>query len=161
MKQEDSEAFHEFVFKLQNQAKRSNFVDLDDMVIDQVIEGCKSTELRKKLLTEDMKLNDVMTLGKTLEEVQRQSKQYEKSTSFEGAVVQRVLVNRPVKSQNTDSRRCYNCNRPGHLAKDLDKFAAKNATCHSCEGKGHFKACCRRRKRDSQQWTGPKRDIHN
>lgn len=159
MKQEDNEPIHEFIFRLKNQAKRSNFVDADDMVIDQVIEGCKSTELRKKLLTDDLKLNDVMMLGKTIEEVQRQSKQYERpiSSTFERTVVQRVVEKRPEKYQTAESgRRCYNCNRPGHIAKESDKCAAKNATCHSCGSKGHFKACCRRRKREnSQQWTGP------
>lgn len=78
MKQDDNEPFNEFVFRLQDQAKRSDFIDVDDMVIDQVVEGCKSTELRKKLLTDDLTLNDVMTLGKTIEEVQKQSKQYER-----------------------------------------------------------------------------------
>lgn len=159
MKQEENEPFHEFIFRLQNQAKRSNFVDADDMVIDQVIEGCKSTELRKKLLTDDTKLNDVMTLGKTVEEVQKQSKQYERPTSsaFERTVVQRVVEKHPEKNQSTESgRRCYNCNRPGHIAKETNKCGARNVTCHSCGSKGHFQVCCRRRKRvDSQQWGGP------
>lgn len=161
MKQEDNESFHEFIFRLQNQAKRSNFVDTDDMVIDQVIEGCKSTELRKKLLTEEMKLNDVMILGKTIEEVQRQSKLYERpiSAAFEKTVVQRVVEKKSEQDRGKGSvRRCYNCNRPGHLAKEADRCAAKNAICYNCENKGHFKACCRRRKRGySQQWSEPPR----
>ncbi|XP_062558257.1 uncharacterized protein K02A2.6-like [Armigeres subalbatus] len=159
MKQEENEPFHEFIFRLQDQAKRSDFMDPDDMVIDQVVEGCKSTELRKKLLTEELTLNDVMTLGKTIEEVQKQSKQYDKPSvsTFERTLVQRVVDQRPDNRQNPETnRRCYNCNRPGHLAKDIGKCAAKDAKCHGCGTKGHFKACCRRRKRDeSQQPSGP------
>nr|XP_029722711.1 uncharacterized protein LOC115263648 [Aedes albopictus] len=159
MKQEESEPFHEFVFRLQGQAKRSDFVDVDDMVIDQVVEGCKSTELRKKLLTDDLTLNDIMTLGKTIEEVQKQSKQYERPTlsAYAQAPLVQRIEKRPDRYQNTESRRrCYNCNRPGHLAKETEKCAAKNAKCHGCEGQGHFKVCCRKRKReDSQQRPGP------
>ncbi|XP_062538653.1 uncharacterized protein K02A2.6-like [Armigeres subalbatus] len=165
MKQEENEPFHEFIFRLQDQAKRSDFMDPDDMVIDQVVEGCKSTELRKKLLTKELTLNDVMTLGKTIEEVQKQSKQYDKpsASTFERTLVQRVVDQRPDNRQNLETnRRCYNCNRPGHLAKDIGKCAANDAKCHGCGTKGHFKACCRRRKREeSQQPSGPAPKRHS
>lgn len=78
MQQEEQEPFEEFVFRLQDQANRCAFADVDDMIVDQIIEGCKSTDLRKRLLIEDLALNDSITLGKTLEEVQRQTKEYDR-----------------------------------------------------------------------------------
>lgn len=78
MKQEEQEPFEEFVFRLQDQANRCAFADVDDMIVDQIIEGCKSSDLRKRLLTEDVTLNDSIILGKTLEEVQKQTKEYER-----------------------------------------------------------------------------------
>lgn len=78
MKQEEQEPFEEFVFRLQDQANRCAFADVDDMIVDQIIEGCKSSDLRKRLLTEDVTLNDSIILGKTLKEVQKQTKEYER-----------------------------------------------------------------------------------
>lgn len=58
---------------------RCQFVDSDDMIIDQIIEGCYSTDLRKKLLTEEKTLLEILQLGKTMEEVQQHAKEYDKT----------------------------------------------------------------------------------
>lgn len=81
MKQEEQEFFEEYVFRLQDQANRCAFADADDMIVDQIIEGCKSSDLRKRLLTEDVTLSEAINLGKTLEEVQKQTKEYERHPS--------------------------------------------------------------------------------
>lgn len=165
MKQDGQESFEEYVFRLKDQANRCIFTEIDDMIIDQVIEGCKSSELRKKLLTDETTLNGALTLGKTLEEVQKQSKEYEKpSTSYSDSVlVQRITGKAPEKNGSTDSsRRCYNCNKTGHLAKDTEKCPARFFECHGCGSKGHFKVCCRKRKWNetgTQRYTPAKR-VH-
>ncbi|XP_055633824.1 uncharacterized protein LOC129774155 [Toxorhynchites rutilus septentrionalis] len=152
MKQEDQEPFEEFVFRLQDQANRCAFVDVDDMLVDQIIEGCKSSDLRKRLLTEDMTLNSSITLGKTLEEVQKQTKEFEKLPPM---IVQRISDYKSASSSRDNRggdqrfvRKCYNCNRPGHVAKESEKCPARNSACHNCGTKGHFRICCRKRKRD-------------
>ncbi|XP_055542899.1 uncharacterized protein K02A2.6-like [Wyeomyia smithii] len=45
-----------------------------------------------------------------------------------------------------NNRKCCNCNRVGHIAKDISKCVARNVTCFNCGNKGHFKVCCRKRK---------------
>lgn len=47
MKQDQTENFEEFVFRLKDPANRCQFTDADDMIVDQVIEGCCSSDLRK------------------------------------------------------------------------------------------------------------------
>lgn len=83
LKQEMGESFEDFVFKLKEQANRCNFYDTDDMIVDQIIEGCSSVELRKKLLTEEKNLTEALMIGRTIEEVQKQTKQYGKGLQFE------------------------------------------------------------------------------
>lgn len=153
IKQDDDEAFEEYIFRLKDQANRCIFMDTDDAVVDQVIEGCRSSELRKKLLSEDLTLSEAITLGKTLEEVQKQTKLYDKpSSSYTAGVVQRMSGKYTPRNNNAQSsRRCYNCNQSGHMARDIDKCAARNVICHGCKSKGHFVICCRKRKREVTQ----------
>ncbi|XP_062541693.1 uncharacterized protein LOC134209701 [Armigeres subalbatus] len=149
MRQNDQEPFEEYVFRLREQANRCSFIDCDDMIVDQIIEGCRSADLRRKLLTDDLTLLEVINLGKTLEEVQKQTREYDRpSSSFDnGSLVQKV-VGKTVSSTRSweGSRKCYNCNRPGHLARETDKCPARNSECYGCRTKGHFKICCRKRK---------------
>lgn len=139
IKQEQDELFVDFVNRLREQAARCDFKDEEDAVIDQIIEGCGSTDLRKKLLTDDKSLVEVMNLGKSLEKVQDQTKAYEKKHNFE--LVQRI-------ERNTTNSRCHACGREGHYARDKDKCPAANFRCHSCGQQGHFKVNCQKRKRN-------------
>lgn len=149
MRQEDSEGFEEYVFRLQDQANRCMYTDTDDVIVDQVIEGCRSSELRKKLLSDDLTLTETIMLGKSIEEVQKQTRMYDKpSSSYTEGIVQRVNGKYIPRNRPESSRRCYNCNKTGHIAKDVDKCAAKNSFCHGCKSKGHFVVCCRKRKRE-------------
>lgn len=165
MRQNNQEPFEEFVYRLREQANRCIFSDVDDMIVDQVIEGCSSTELRKRLLTTEMSLAEVISLGKTLEEVQKQTREYERpSTSYgESDLTQKVVGKVSFSTRSADNnRKCYNCNRPGHLARDIEKCPAKNVECYGCHTKGHFKVCCRKRKHDehaNRRQVGAKR-IH-
>lgn len=182
MRQNNQESFEDYVFRLREQASRCSFIDSDDMIVDQIIEGCRSTDLRKRLLTDDMTLIDVVNLGKTIEEVQKQTREYEKpSTSFDDSspvqnVVGKVASEKRVSKMsgkvsgfkswerpNFGARKCYNCNKPGHMAKEVDKCPARNAECHGCHTKGHFMVCCRKRKHNdppgNRNSTGAKR-VH-
>lgn len=164
MRQNDQEPFEDYVFRLREQANRCSFIDTDDMIVDQIIEGCRSTDLRKKLLTDDSTLIEVINLGKTIEEVQRQTRAYEKSTTSMddgsldrncvgkiayGKASGKTVQSKSWESSRSGSRKCYNCNKPGHVAKEIAKCPAKNAECYGCRTKGHFKVCCRKRKHDS------------
>ena len=42
-------------------------------------------------------------------------------------------------SHSAPKLQCYRCGHDNHL---LDRYPAKNATCHKCKRKGHFEAQC-------------------
>lgn len=137
IKQEEGEVFVDFVNRLREQSSRCEFVNEDDSIIDQIVEGCSSTELRKKLLTDDKPLLEVMNLGKSLEKVQNQTRAYEKKQNFE--LVQRI-------EHKSSSSACHACGREGHFAKDKSICPAARYRCHGCGLQGHFKAQCSKRK---------------
>ena len=41
-------------------------------------------------------------------------------------------------------QRCYNCNRPGHLARDASCLA-RDKRCDKCGTRGHFSISCRKK----------------
>ncbi|XP_062537714.1 uncharacterized protein LOC134206050 [Armigeres subalbatus] len=158
LKLEQSEVFEDFLFRLKGQASRCKFSDPDDMIVDQVIEGCVSVELRKKLLTEEKTLTEVVQLGKTIEEVQKHAMEYGSSSMAVQGLVDKIS-RKPGLDRN--NRKCYNCNRSGHIAKDISKCPASNASCFNCGNKGHFKFCCRKRKTDcSSKYNEPKKRVY-
>lgn len=88
--QQPGERFGDFVMKLRVQASRCDF-DLegnsvsDSMIIDQIAEKCLSSALRKKILERDRPLEEVVVIGKTMEDVELQCKemaQKEKGTTI-------------------------------------------------------------------------------
>ncbi|XP_062548452.1 uncharacterized protein LOC134213420 [Armigeres subalbatus] len=74
--------------KLRVQAARCDFdvegsLVSDSMIIDQIAEKCLSSALRKKVLEKDRPLEEVVAIGKTMEDVEQQCKemsQQEKAT---------------------------------------------------------------------------------
>lgn len=58
MKQTDDEKFDKFLVRLRHQANKCQFTNLEEHIIDQIIEKCKSKDLRRKILS----LGDSVTL---------------------------------------------------------------------------------------------------
>lgn len=151
LKQRENENFDDFVARIRTQANRCSFVDTDDAIIDQIIEGCASRTLRKKLLKDDLNIGQVVAEGKMEENIDTQDRAYANpKPSFE--VVQQIQrgSKRPMKDF-----RCLNCNREGHMAREIDKCPAKNIKCHLCSRIGHYKICCPDRRNDRSNAREP------
>lgn len=72
--QKADERFADFVLRLRIQAKRCEFDrydsrESDDRIVEQIVEACRASELRRKILAKDMSLEDIVTLGTTLADV--------------------------------------------------------------------------------------------
>lgn len=85
------ERFGDFVMKLRVQAKRCDF-DLkgtsvtESMIIDQIAEKCSSSALRKKVLEKDRPLEEVVAIGKTMEDVELQCKEMSQTEKYKATV---------------------------------------------------------------------------
>ena len=83
MKQEDGETIDQFVIKLRHQAENCDFGDQHtEQIRDQVIDKCRSSKLRRKLLekSDDLKLEDVQRIGRAMEAVDIQAKKMESAS---------------------------------------------------------------------------------
>ena len=151
IKQEPGESFDQFLTRLRLQAKKCGFSNLNENVKDQIVDGCKDSNFRRKVLERGniATLDDVIKLAQTLEVTCLQAK------SYQNPEVNRVshkpfqrkagmaTENKPVKSspQNSASK-CYRCNKTGHFS-NSPNCPAREKTCNKCKKKGHFSICCK------------------
>ena len=57
----------------------------------------------------------------------------------------------PMEVDKVEARKCYNCQKTGHLAKDCQSAkkerSSSDVTCYNCNGKGHMAKDCRKPKK--------------
>lgn len=133
-------------------------------MIDVIVEGCLSPELRRRILQQDRSLAEVEALGITLEGVEHQVKDFGKkahdpplshqimkisnnpSVKFRGRpTAYRPLSNRYRQTNIQAGVSCFNCGRRYHIS-SADSCPARGKVCHSCNRVGHFESRCRFRK---------------
>ena len=151
IQQESGEMFDQFLMRLKQQAVYCEFGTVEDEQIrDQVIDYCRSNQLRRKLLEKgNIGLDEVVKIAKASEITEYQVKKFDTSNEFSVARVQtqkkHEFRERPRyhdKKQKVSGKRCYRCNKENHFSKDPN-CPARNATCNRCSLKGHFAVCCK------------------
>ena len=125
-----------------------------------VINKCRSTKFRKRLLAEsDVTLEKALEIGRLMENADRQSQDIEASNGLSsksgaaypvnrlykskasGGIVKRNYPARQSPSVNSQVKSCYRCGRPGHLANDCS--VTKGKKCNNCQKVGHFAKVCK------------------
>ncbi|XP_055527961.1 uncharacterized protein K02A2.6-like [Wyeomyia smithii] len=159
--QKPDERFADFVLRLRIQAKRCEFDrydvrEVEDRIIEQIVESCISSELRRQILAKDMSLDEIVSLGTTIADVQLQVRELDRQRVDYGttASVNKVFKP-PIRSNsfrasgaqffNRTDRVCFACGRRGHLKGDT-ACRARNAKCVKCGELGHFAVRCLKRK---------------
>lgn len=145
MKQESNERFSHYVLRLRQQLKECGLdkysqevrsVMEEIMLVDVIVEGCTSQELRRKILEKDQSLCDIEVLGESLESVRVQEKEFKIGNSCsesgynEVGKVQYVLKPRKERREerimnkfstavftSNNERICFACGHPGHMSR--------------------------------------------
>ncbi|XP_053391748.1 uncharacterized protein LOC128554499 [Mercenaria mercenaria] len=156
-KQEHSETVEQYVSRLRQKAIHCEFENTDEQIRDQVIEKCKSTKLRKKLLEkgQDLKLDELCRIACTMELADLQSKRMDEGTAAQdsgtvnklenGEKPKRVETRNIRQPRNVNSKQqemCFRCGLSGHKARDRN-CPARNKKCDRCGLIGHYKKCCK------------------
>lgn len=171
--QEARESSDNFVTRLRKLAESCDFHDVEDAIVDQFIEKCCSSSLRRKLLQEqDLTLEKLLQIARSLEAADQQANVIESAGKNSHTATLAPKVNlvkqghRPDKSfqkprkwskhlnaglgdnslskpQSLGGKNCTRCGKPDHNYSQLDKCPAKNRKCSACGKLGHFMQFCR------------------
>lgn len=147
--QKPSERFSDFVLRLRTQVKRCEYGQPDEMVVDQIVERCRSDKLRQKLLKRDMFLDEVEALGTILEESERQMKEFKTHTFSNNDYSNSDTINRLAYRQTISgvSRKPFSGFRKPYLPSNtrfespggMRPFARSEPVCFACGKRGHVK----------------------
>jgi hypothetical protein len=156
-RQESDETVDQYVTRLKKQALNCEFGDDNgkaDAIRDQVIDTCRSSHLRRKLLQRghELTLPIVLDTARAMEAVDQQSKRMEASVSNPKHSVNRVHTSSNYSHKSYEkkgqsqgqgqNKSCFRCGIEGHFSKD-PVCPARNATCNKCGYKGHYSGLCK------------------
>ena len=141
MAQQERETVSQFIARLRKQSQNRNFANPDFDIRDQVIDKCRSSELRKKLLAKKHPtLQKVQEVARSMETVDLQAKKMGAQDSVcsteEPLGVNKVVStsdSKPPKQPKEKKRlgRCYRCGQEGHFRKDKS-CSARQSVCMKC-----------------------------
>ena len=144
LKQGQDESIERFVARLRSQASKCKYGDsiLEEEILQQLITGGRCEKLRTKLLTNESTLDEAIVLGKTLDRVQDQLKDFQPESKAVAVVQSSSRKFNPIP--RSDNRSCFDCGHYDHLSKN-PKCRALNHKCKNCGKVGHFEKFCRKR----------------
>ena len=153
--QEQSETIDAYVAELRKLARGCNFGEQEDrMIRDRILVGCKSEEVRKKLLEDStLTLKKAIEIARSQEASHLQLKEISKDSTasvdrVKGGKPRPTGTNRFLKGnkynksfdKSKDNENCTRCGRDKH--KKPEDCRALKAKCDSCGKIGHFKNFC-------------------
>ncbi|XP_055590225.1 uncharacterized protein K02A2.6-like [Uranotaenia lowii] len=186
MKQGANERFSHYVLRLRQQVSDCGLEKFPDearniieelMMVDVIVEGCNSQELKRKILEKDRSLTEIEALGESLESVIIQEKEMKVGTRNEmvgQSEVCRIRSNRAPSNRRQDrflkrfvtgrskggekkpGTVCYACGRYGHISTSSE-CPAIGQECRKCKKTGHFESVCRKRSLYAKAKSPPKK----
>ena len=140
MRQENSESVDQFVIRFTHQAENCNFgSQRTEQLCDQVIDICRSSELKRKLLKrgQDLKFEDVQRIARALKAAEIQSrnvKEFKDEVNNLRRMPKSISIG---SSESSRSKTCFRCGRECHYGRG-NSCPARSATCNTLE----TSTCC-------------------
>ena len=108
--QYSAESLDDFHTRLRNLSLMCQFTEVDSEIIAQIIKGCSSGALGRRILTEPMmKLSAILDLGRAIESSNRQASEIESNTAESvNRLVKRAQYPKKI-DQEKPTKSCYNC----------------------------------------------------
>ena len=159
--QASNETVDQCCTQLRSKSKTCNFQDVDGSIKDQLVEGVRSTTLRRKFLEkgDSANLADLLHLARVHGQAQQQALNmgrpstesvhkldaHSRPPACAGPTsTTRPKVHQPAATGSTSS--CYRCGKQGHLSTSPN-CPARGKTCSNCHKTNHFAAVCRAKQR--------------
>lgn len=144
-KQDNDESLDNYVSRLRGLAKNCNFTDIEKEIMNQVIRGCKSNELRRQGLRGALSANEFLKLGRSIEIANNQAKSIEDNSPKHDMVSSIKKNTFQTNGYKQDS--CKNCG----YTHPRNKCPAFNKTCAKCQRKNHFARMCGQNSKEKSQ----------
>ena len=136
MEQQDGETVAQFVTRLRQVVKDCDYGEqAENQIRDQVVQPCKSHELRRKLLEKGEKLTLELLLSRAAnhERVQSQLESMGNGKNGVNAVREKQQDKTKESTSEVTKQACYRCGNVGHFGRDPE-CPARGKTCHKCGG---------------------------
>lgn len=149
-----------FHTRLQLLAKRCEFANADLEIKRQIIQGCRSSRLRRKALEESLTLDRLLKVARSMETAE------EHSAEIEGQSTNALQINRSTRSQGYQYQKrrvegkvpCGLCGGASYPHKG--KCPAEGRACFKCGTQNHFARVCRTRKPEHTKESKSKPQVH-
>lgn len=163
LSQENGESTHDYVTRLRIQGVKCNFdeYNLDKAIVDQLIEKCSSSKLRRAYLKEtDLTVEEALQRAFIFESTETQAKQIEENER-EHSDIHKITTNYKQQQQRDNSgyrklsrdnnplktvTKCYGCDGFNHTHSQT-KCPAFGKKCNYCGVINHFEKTCFKKKK--------------
>ena len=154
IKQKDDESIAQLVTRLRKTAEGCKYGgDLENQIRDQVVQNCKSNNLRRKLLEKGatLTLAETLTIAASFEavETQFQTMKLDGQSGASSGQIHEVHSSQNKRysqgqgrQYSESSRECFRCGNLGHFGRDLC-CPARGKVCGRCGMKDHFAKKCK------------------
>ncbi|MCG8094404.1 MAG: DDE-type integrase/transposase/recombinase [Candidatus Thiodiazotropha endolucinida] len=164
MKQTDFETVDDFATRLRQKAEYCGFTDKTKEIKSQIIQGCKSAKLRRKVLQENLDLTNLLLAARTMELASAQAREIE--NGHNGALgseqtnkvktqknKQMTVKHKQYQNQSRASQnkkvKCRNCG--GDFPHRQGPCPAKGKFCAYCNKRDHFVSVCFKKKKQEKR----------
>ncbi|KAM8707647.1 hypothetical protein ACLKA7_014733 [Drosophila subpalustris] len=160
MRQKEKEPFNMFLVRLREQGERCNFQEqTDENICDQIISGCNSDTLRRKVLERgDGDLNKIIRMAQSLESALKEQEYFQKHevSRADGSREEKIckIFNSRQRFETSFEGTCGRCGGRGHRSADTE-CPAKGKECYRCGRRDHFSRRCFRKEERNLKRKSP------